>query len=140
MFQDIPVVECDISQGLDSYHQTMRLKKLREQDLSPFFVGYPHNIPVTPLDNPRTGLSSFHIVRLVNGLNGRYRVDLLIRDTDLYFIAFRRELILTEEEKRQGMIGGWGRWNKFKDEKVPDFLNARDIGIKSSYGKRYVIV
>ena len=41
MFQDIPVVECDISLGLNGYHGTMRLKKLHEQALSPFFVGQP---------------------------------------------------------------------------------------------------
>lgn len=79
-------------------------------------------------------------------LQYRYKVDLLIRDSDLYFVGFRRELVLGPEEKtawqdetkhekkmekkmkakeaakaakkatKKKIQAGWGEWHQFNDK------------------------
>jgi len=36
--------------------------------------------------------------------NPRFMVDFLVRDSDLYFVAFRRHLFLTEEEEEEARL------------------------------------
>uniref|UniRef100_A0A0D3GW84 rRNA N-glycosidase n=1 Tax=Oryza barthii TaxID=65489 RepID=A0A0D3GW84_9ORYZ len=140
--QDIHVHEWDIAGGLRSYLEMLKAMKRRQINIAPFTVGGRDlHIPVTPLENPKNGFSSHFIIRIVNSEDPRYSVDCLIRDTDLYFMAFRRRLVLTLEEeetlaeeiKRQeeaaesssskskkhksqkGMRKvGWGTWYSFK--------------------------
>ncbi|XP_062187987.1 uncharacterized protein LOC133891293 isoform X1 [Phragmites australis] len=104
-------------------------------------------------------MSSHYIIRLINGQNPTYNVDCMIRDTDLYFVAFRRRLVLSPneallEEKRmqgmasssekkknktpQGRVPGWGTWYRFRgtDMEVPAFLDAQDSGISCMYGPK----
>ncbi|CAN6185237.1 unnamed protein product [Urochloa humidicola] len=101
-FQDriehVWVHEFDISNGyygLKGYLGTLSAMKDRQIRLSPFLI---NKIPVTPLINPVTGHSSYFIIRLLDSNNPRYKVDLLFRDTDLYFVGFRRELVEEGEE------------------------------------------
>lgn len=63
-----------------------------------------------------------------------------LQGTDFYFVAFRREVVLSVEEMEQGMVGGWGQWHKFKGAQVPGLLNAGDIGISLSYGQMLVTI
>ncbi|XP_066396555.1 uncharacterized protein [Miscanthus floridulus] len=70
----------------------------RQRALSPFTEGR-YCIPVTPLCNPKTNLSSHFILRLTDSEDQTYAVDCLVRDVDLYFVAFWRRLILSAEEE-----------------------------------------
>lgn len=116
----------DIRGGGRYFRRNIKSLKEREKKISPFEVevgGF--RVHVTPLDNPKDERSSFHILRLWDSKNSRYRVDLLIQDTDLYFVAFRREA-----------DGIWGKWYTFKDtdKKVTQFLGATVIEeMKMSY-------
>lgn len=84
--------------GLKGYLGTLSAMNYRQLRWSPFTI---NGIPVTPLRNPKSGSSSFFIIRLIDSRNPRYKVDLLIRDVDLYFVGFRRELVLDPEEEAQ---------------------------------------
>ncbi|TVU37505.1 hypothetical protein EJB05_10821 [Eragrostis curvula] len=94
-FLSIQVHVFDIARGTCGYVGTLDVVMRRRNRLSPFTV---NGIPVTPLINPKTGFSSHFIIRLIDSRKPRYEADLLFRDTDMYFVGFRRNLVLTEDE------------------------------------------
>ncbi|TVU23126.1 hypothetical protein EJB05_30269, partial [Eragrostis curvula] len=111
---DVPVLPQDIFGGVDNFNQSQDIMRQRQDAISPFFVAVGGRlIATTPLKHPRK-LSSHHIHRLLNSrqnpLYRRFFVDLFIRDTDLYVVAFRRGIILPEAEIVAGVDGViWGR-------------------------------
>lgn len=84
-------------------------------------------MPVTP---PMKEMTSLHILRLTHPRQDRYKVDLFIRDEDLYFVAFR---IMNKSNEQIG------RCFSFNDSHIvlPNFLNAVKIPMSSSYGPPY---
>lgn len=121
--------------------------KHRQRAIAPFTVGH-YCKPVTPLQNPKTKLSSHFIVRLIDSEASKYSVDCLVRDMDLYFVAFRRRLTLradedeqqhTKKNGKQCKASGWGTWYRLEDPKIqlPAFLNAQHSGVPAAYGQRF---
>lgn len=138
---DVPVIVYYINSGVKKYKTMMRLRKKRDRKIAPLLLG-DNNVPVTPLPNPVSG-PSHHILRLKDALVPGYMVDLLIRDTDHYFIAFRRHRILTKaernlpEEERRVINTGAGTWYRFSDmaNDMPSYVkDHQSMRIGSSHG------
>lgn len=139
--------------------------KERQLRLAPFIVeAQGKRIPSTPLENPRTRMSSFCFIRMVDDEDRRYKVDFMMRDTDWYYMGFRRELTLSEEhvkqdekegkerdanagsskrrkKKKNGQVGpkqGWGTFFKFQGSNmdVPAFMEATVLNISANYHDR----
>lgn len=129
--QDVPVYIWRYSKGLGEYLRIMDVLDCRGIDLSPFLVAAAKGvkIPVTPLTNPKTGFSSYFIIRMIDDEDETFKVDCLIRDTDLYFMGIRRWKILE----------GWSQWYRFMepDMTLPAMFNAIEMPILSGYSGRY---
>ncbi|CAN6199682.1 unnamed protein product [Urochloa humidicola] len=130
---DVPVYVWRYAKGLGEYLKMMDALECREIDLSPFLVAAAKGvkIPVTPLINPVTGFSSHFIIRMIDDDDDRYKVDCLIRDSDLYFMSFRRWRILM----------GWSRWYRFpeKDMILPKMFDPIKLSVMSGYsGSKFV--
>ncbi|KAK3148854.1 hypothetical protein QOZ80_3AG0209580 [Eleusine coracana subsp. coracana] len=119
-FRDVPVCELNVEGGLEEYASMIRKRRRRLKEIAAFHY---QGVPVTPKVNPKFK-DSHHILRLTSDNAKHLKVDLLIRDTDLYLIAFRRQL-----------HGVWGNWYKYDDLDVPSFITALQMGIKSSYSQ-----
>jgi hypothetical protein len=130
-FQDVPVYVWRYARGIGEYFRMLDALKWREIDLSPFLVAAAKGvkIPVTPLVNPVTGWSSYFIIRMIDDEDETYKVDCLIRDSDLYFMGFRRWM----------MLNGWSSWYRFRelDMVLPNMFNAIELPVKSGYSGRY---
>lgn len=100
------------------YDRVMSRRKQRQHRISPAIF---HETPIAPMKNPHTGVSH-HIIRLISQRRPGDFVDLLIRDTDLYLIAFRRSL-----------DGTVGRWIRFAKENMPSFITECEV-LKSDSG------
>ncbi|KAG2646602.1 hypothetical protein PVAP13_2KG519300 [Panicum virgatum] len=107
-FVDVPVYIWRYSKGLGEYLRIMDVLDRRGIDLSPFLVAAAKGIkiPVTPIENPKTGFSSYFIIRMIDDEDETFKVDCLIRDTDLYFMGIRRWMIKQ----------GWSRWYRFRED------------------------
>ncbi|KAL6595611.1 hypothetical protein ACP70R_047951 [Stipagrostis hirtigluma subsp. patula] len=112
--QSIPMLLYDVHNGPEEY---IHMLEVREQRFLAIGATSFLDVPITPLHtNPETG-HSHHILRLTNSwVDETSAVDLLFRDQNTYFIAFRRVI-----------NGVGGQWYKFHGEDVPDFLHAEDI-------------
>lgn len=102
----------------------------RARNMSPKLIG-PQNIPVTPFENPITG-HSFHIIEMISWWKKGYVVDILVRDTDGYIVAFRRRRL-------QGSRWQQGTWYRYKDvEGLPEEIqeNSVKLSFDSSHGSR----
>ncbi|KAL6640446.1 hypothetical protein ACP70R_021569 [Stipagrostis hirtigluma subsp. patula] len=118
---NIPLVR--LQGGAHEYEQMMHARVVRFLAIAP---GSYLGVPMTPLaPNPDTG-NSYHIVRLINDwAEEGVAVDLLFRDQNMYFVAFRR---VVNEVGQQ--------WYSFRHEEVPDFINAIVIRLGSSHESR----
>ncbi|KAL6595608.1 hypothetical protein ACP70R_047948 [Stipagrostis hirtigluma subsp. patula] len=121
--QNIPIVRYRLQGGAHEYEQMMHARVVRFLAIAP---GSYLGVPMTPLaPNPDTG-NSYHIVRLINDwAEEGVAVDLLFRDQNMYFVAFRR---VVNEVGQQ--------WYSFRHEEVPDFINAIVIRLGSSHESR----
>ncbi|KAF8697827.1 hypothetical protein HU200_035315 [Digitaria exilis] len=100
----------------------------RARNMSPKLIG-PQYIPVTPFENPITG-HSFHIIEMISWWKKGYVVDILVRDTDGYIVAFRRRRL-------QGSRWQQGTWYRYKDvEGLPEEIqeNSVKLSFDSSHG------
>lgn len=122
--QDVRVIIFDVRGGGQALRSMVNRRTTRHRVLALLvYMG----VPVTPAPNPFNRPSpghSYHILRLIDPYQPRLQVDLLIRDTDLYLVAFRRSL-----------DGNWGIWYRFSDQQVPSFIVALDLGFTSNYSR-----
>ncbi|XBI50475.1 hypothetical protein VPH35_113867 [Triticum aestivum] len=122
--QDVRVIIFDVRGGGQALRSMVNRRTTRHRVLALLvYMG----VPVTPAPNPFNRPSpghSYHIIRLIDPYQPRLQVDLLIRDTDLYLVAFRRSL-----------DGNWGIWYRFSDQQVPSFIVALDLGFTSNYSR-----
>lgn len=148
ILQDINACLWKISNGFQAWCDVHKALKRRQISLSPFtIIAQGKIIPVTPLMNPKTKMSSHFIIRMEDDEDPRYRVNCLFRDTDMYFMGFQREIILSDEELQSeqqknvrkagssmqkgftGRLPGQGDFYRFSgsDMSVPDFFNAKKM-------------
>jgi hypothetical protein len=130
MLQDVPIHVYDLAGDPKAEFEAMTKARLtRFRCLALLLLG-EHQVPVLPYANPETGISH-HIIRLIGSMCPDFKVDLLFRDTDLYFAGFRRAIVSREKEEQ------WGEWFIYGDliteGTVPAFLNAVKMGVSSSH-------
>ncbi|EMS51031.1 hypothetical protein TRIUR3_23394 [Triticum urartu] len=122
--QNVRVIIFDVRGGGQELRSMVNRRMTRHRAMALLvYMG----VPVTPAPNPFNRPSpghSYHIIRLIDPYQPRLQVDLLIRDTDLYLVAFRRSL-----------DDNWGNWYRFSDQQVPSFIVALDLGFTSNYSR-----
>lgn len=128
----MPVVGHEIRDGSKAYRKMMKKRRKRAGRIASALIG-PYKIPVTPLPNPVTGVS-YHIVRLTDRRKPRYRVDLLVRDTDLYIVAFRRQ---RQDHTDKWFGKTWYRYSDVKDLPKEIEVHAKPLHFKSSHSFGY---
>ncbi|KAG2608338.1 hypothetical protein PVAP13_4NG315100 [Panicum virgatum] len=132
---EVPVYLYDLAKCPEIEFPAMTKARLgRFRCLALLLLG-DHLVPVLPLRNPDTGISH-HILRLIDSSNPSFKVDLLFRDSDLYFAGFRRAIVSPEGEEQ------WGEWfiygDLIADGSAPEFLNAVNMGLGSAHRSRDV--
>lgn len=122
--QNVRVIIFDVRGGGQELRSMVNRRMTRHRAMALLvYMG----VPVTPAPNPFNLPSpghSYHIIRLIDPYQPQLQVDLLIRDTDLYLVAFRRSL-----------DDNWGNWYRFSDQQVPSFIVALDLGFTSNYSR-----
>lgn len=131
--QEFPVIEINVHGTANYYLNKLKIMKKREKAISPAVL---HGIHFTTLPNPETNFSSFHIVRLLDPRHRKYCVELLVQDSDLYFVAFR--VGHRDRPADPWVLDEWFCFSDFK-EHLPRFLNVTPLVMNGSHISRYFI-
>lgn len=87
---EVPVVGYHIQGGAKTYKELILSILYLLVQIASLLVG-PYMVPVAPLNNPKKGHEHSHfIIRISSDEHPQYLVDVLVKDTDLYVVGFRR--------------------------------------------------
>jgi hypothetical protein len=119
---DFPVVDYKIQGGAKTFKEVIIMILKRLILIASLLIG-PFRVPVAPLDNPKKDHRQSHfIIRMSSDEHPQYLVDILVKDTDLYVVGFRRSL-----------DAKWGKWYQFDDQPCPPFLGTTKLGFGSEH-------